>query len=139
MRVIPRYVWKTRNSIQGHIQSVQNMKLRTLGAILALSLASAPSFAQTCSPVCPAVGLSTAFEYIRVVDIGPIFNFSGDNGGYADFGTTFGGTFNAGSSYSYAMAPGFPMGPFSEGWRVWSPRNQTTPARGARTSPRLVM
>ena len=63
-------MFKHKKTIKGLTQSIPNMKLRTLGAILALSLASAPSFTQTCSPVCSAIGLTTAYEYIRELAMG---------------------------------------------------------------------
>ena len=80
--------------------------------------------AQSCVSVCPSQGLSTAFEWIRTVDVGPIFNNSGDNGGYADFGTSFGGTFSAGSTIGYSVQAGYGDGPFSETWRGWMDLNQ---------------
>jgi len=81
--------------------------------------------AQTCVSVCPSQGLTTEFEWIRGVDLdGGLFNLSGDNGGYADFGTEFGGTYNAGGVYFYTVVAGYGDGPFSETWRGWMDFNQ---------------
>ncbi|MBI1268150.1 MAG: hypothetical protein GC193_12055 [Cryomorphaceae bacterium] len=81
--------------------------------------------AQTCVYVCPSQGLTTEFEWIRFVDFdGGLSNFSGNNGGYADFGTTFGGVYTAGNTYSYTAVPGYGDGPFTETWRGWMDFNQ---------------
>jgi hypothetical protein len=81
--------------------------------------------AQTCVSVCPSQGLTTEFEWIRGVDLdGGLFNLSGDNGGYADFGTSFGGSYSAGGVYFYTVVAGYGDGPFSETWRGWMDFNQ---------------
>jgi|GEM_PF-1611388 len=81
--------------------------------------------AQTCVSVCPSQGLTTEFEWIRGVDLGGgLFNLSGDNGGYADFGTSFGGSYISGGVYFYTVVAGYGDGPFSETWRGWMDFNQ---------------
>lgn len=98
--------------------------LHRFALLLALALPGAALHAQSCVSACPSAGGSTAFEWIKTVSIGPLFNNSGNNGGYADFGSTFPATFNAGSSYSFTVAPGYGDGPFSETWRAWMDLNQ---------------
>jgi hypothetical protein len=97
-------------------------QLFTLSAALIIS--GSVLQAQTCHEVCPAVGLSSQFEWIAGISIGPLFNISGNNGGYADFGTSIPATFAAGSSYGYTIAAGYGDGPFSETWKAWMDFNQ---------------
>ncbi|MCZ4409130.1 T9SS type A sorting domain-containing protein [Cryomorphaceae bacterium 1068] len=79
--------------------------------------------AQSCADVCPAVGLSSSFEWIAGVDIGPLFNISGNNDGYQDFGDVS-ATFAAGTTYSYQVGVGYGDGPFSETFSAWMDFNQ---------------
>lgn len=80
--------------------------------------------AQSCPDVCPAIGQSSAFEWIQGLEMGPLQNISGDNGGYADFGDSFQVTYTAGITYSFTGVVGFPQGPFSETWVAWMDFNQ---------------
>lgn len=92
---------------------------RTLFITAAFSLTGSGLQAQTCVDVCPSSGLNSTLEWIRVVDMGPLFNLSGNNGGYADFGTSIAATFDAGDFVSYQVQPGYGDGPFTETWRGW--------------------
>ncbi|MCH2215898.1 MAG: T9SS type A sorting domain-containing protein [Flavobacteriales bacterium] len=98
----------------------QPLFILLLGSIFTIQTARS----QNCPEVCPQVGLSTAFEFLAGLEIGPLFNFSGDNGGYADFSGSVSATFNAGTTYSYQIGVSYPQGPFSDVFKAWMDFNQ---------------
>lgn len=100
------------------------MKNPLLALFTATLLTGQMASAQSCPDVCPAIGVSSAFEWIQGLQLGPLTNISGDNGGYADFGDSFSATYTAGSTYSFTGVVGFPQGPFSETWVAWMDFNQ---------------
>jgi hypothetical protein len=100
------------------------MKNPLLALFTATLLTGQMASAQSCTDVCPAIGVSSAFEWIQGLQLGPLTNISGDNGGYADFGDSFSATYTAGSTYSFTGVVGFPQGPFSETWVAWMDFNQ---------------
>ncbi|HHG84433.1 MAG TPA: HYR domain-containing protein [Bacteroidetes bacterium] len=67
---------------------------------------------------CEAGGQCTAYEWIKRVKIGAINNFSGNNGGYADF-TALNTTVQAGSNVAIRLKPGFSGQAYREFWRVY--------------------
>lgn len=100
------------------------MKKPLLALFTATLLTGQLANAQSCPDVCPAVGLSSSFEWIQGVSIGPLTNISGNNNGYADFGDSFSANFSAGTTISYTLGVGFGDGPFSESWKAWMDFNQ---------------
>jgi hypothetical protein len=100
------------------------MKNPLLALFTATLLTGQIASAQSCPNVCPAIGVSSAFEWIQGLQLGPLTNISGDNGGYADFGDSFSATYTAGSTYSFQGVVGFPQGPFSETWVAWMDFNK---------------
>ena len=95
------------------------MKKPLLTLLLASLFTIQTAYSQNCAEVCPQVGLSTSFEFLAGLEIGPLFNISGDNDGYADFSGSVSATFNAGSSYSYQIGVSYPHGPFSDDFIAW--------------------
>ncbi len=67
---------------------------------------------------CPSAGANATEEWIDRVRIGTIDNESGNNEGYAVFAEQS-TTFEAGSTYTAILTPGFDGGPFNENWSVW--------------------
>lgn len=82
-----------------------------------------PGGGGSCLSYCSIAG-NTVDEWIESVQIGGLFNSSGDNGGYADFGGTFGGSFAAGSSNAVTLTPGFESTTYAEYWQIWVDLNQ---------------
>jgi len=105
-------------------QKPYKMKKSLLTLTAFTFLAGQIAQAQSCPDVCPAIGQSSAFEWIQGLQLGPLQNISGDNGGYADFGDSFQVTYTAGTTYSFTGVVGFPQGPFSETWVAWMDFNQ---------------
>jgi choice-of-anchor B domain-containing protein len=88
-----------------------------------LDQALTPGGGGSCLSYCPISG-NTVDEWIASVQIGGLFNASGDNGGYADFGGTFGGSFAPGSSNPVVLTPGFAGTTYNEYWQIWIDLNQ---------------
>ncbi len=78
--------------------------------------------------VCPLVycdseGSNTNYEWIKKVVIGNIHNYSGNNGGYADF-TYLSTGLSCGQSQTITLKPGYAGNAYAEYWSVWVDWNQ---------------
>jgi choice-of-anchor B domain-containing protein len=76
-----------------------------------------------CPGYCVPSG-NTVDEWISSVSIGGLINNSGDNGGYADFGSAFGGSYPAGGSVAVSLTPGYAGVAYDEYWRIWIDANR---------------
>ena len=72
---------------------------------------------------CDIEGQCSSYEWIRNVALGNLNNFSGNNGGYANF-TQYSATVARGSSNGITLRPGFPGSSHTVYWRVWVDWNQ---------------
>lgn len=82
------------------------------------------TFLPVCTPdYCESAGLSTNYEWIKKVKIGSINNFSGNDGGYADF-TNLSTQLSPGQYKGIQLKPGFSSSAYLEYWRVWVDWNQ---------------
>ncbi|MEL6851307.1 MAG: GEVED domain-containing protein, partial [Bacteroidota bacterium] len=75
------------------------------------------------SAYCAAQGNDVTFEWIREVNVGPIEQFSGRDGGYRAF-TSPANIFKQDSTYSIRLRPGYQSLAFREHWRIWIDWNQ---------------
>lgn len=73
---------------------------------------------------CSSYGNSTHYEYIKRVSLGDIYNYSGDNNGYADFTDSHSTDLIQGSNYQISLKPGFSGYAYYEKWKVWIDYNQ---------------
>ncbi len=72
---------------------------------------------------CSSGGNSTRYEYIKRVSFGDIYNYSGDDDGYADY-TDQSTDLAQGSTYTISLKPGFKGYAYYEKWKVWIDYNQ---------------
>ena len=72
---------------------------------------------------CTSQGNSTQYEYIKRVSLGDIYNYSGNNNGYADF-TDQSTDLIQGQNYTISLKPGFNGYAYYEKWKVWIDLNQ---------------
>lgn len=72
---------------------------------------------------CAASSESSNDEFIDSIQVGPLFNLSGNNGGYVFFEQTSAQYF-AGEEYPVYLRPGFSGSAFNEQWRIWIDFNQ---------------
>ena len=70
---------------------------------------------------CPSLG-DTEYEWIETVEIGPLVNNSGNNGGYGNF-TSSTTTFVKGTNYPFTLTPGYFI-PDDQFFVVWIDFNQ---------------
>ncbi|WNJ20317.1 GEVED domain-containing protein [Pontibacter sp. G13] len=75
------------------------------------------------SMYCPSRGTDVTFEWIQRVQVGPIDQVSGANGGYGDF-TAFTSQLVIDSTYDVELTPGYASMAFTESWRIWIDFNQ---------------
>ncbi len=66
---------------------------------------------------------NTHYEYINNVSFGDFCNWSGDNGGYADF-TALSTNVSTDENYWIYLAPGYHYGSYQSYWKVWIDWNQ---------------
>jgi len=67
---------------------------------------------------CESQGTNTNFEWIESIDLADISNFSGNNGGYADF-TTISTDLSLGETINFTLIPGFTSTLYNETWQIW--------------------
>lgn len=73
-----------------------------------------------CGPTyCTSIGTSVAFEWIEGVVINGQSNYSGNDGGYADYTNINTGNVSAGSSCTVSLEPGYPGTVYNENFKVW--------------------
>ncbi|WGF93679.1 M4 family metallopeptidase [Aequorivita marisscotiae] len=72
---------------------------------------------------CTSQGNNTNDEYIDRIQLGSINNYSGNNGGYADF-TSMSTTLSKGSSNTITITPRWTGRKYREAYRVWIDYNQ---------------
>ncbi|MCX6226427.1 MAG: GEVED domain-containing protein [Bacteroidia bacterium] len=72
---------------------------------------SAPSY-------CISKGLSSSMEWIKSVTFNSVINSSANNGGYKDY-TAFTFNWNANTSVSFTLTPGFSGSSTNQNWSIW--------------------
>ena len=76
------------------------------------------SFTTGIANYCESLGLYSFYEWIEAVQVGPLNNTSGNNGGFGTFNYQA-TTFTAGETYPITLTPGFQPDPYDEYWKVW--------------------
>lgn len=86
------------------------------------SLFTPSAFFRTAEPVvvnyCSSYGIDASEEWIERVVFSSVNNYSGNNGGYADF-TSLTANVSHGQSYSLTIYPAWAGRTYNEGYRVW--------------------
>ena len=72
---------------------------------------------------CSSISSNSNEEYIDSVQVGPLVNASGNNGGYAFF-TSFDSSFTAGTTYPVSLTPGYSSTQYTEYFKIWIDYNQ---------------
>ena len=73
---------------------------------------------------CESSSSGTFFEFINRVAIGDLDNTSGDNMGYADFGSDFTTALYNDTTYILTLEPTYTFFEYNVNWRVWIDYNQ---------------
>lgn len=72
---------------------------------------------------CPSNGANSSYEWIDLVQLGSIYNVSGNDAGYKDY-TALSTDLSAGTQYTISFSTGFSNSSYTEFWYIWIDYNR---------------